>query len=111
PAPSPCTALFRSHLVGDVEHGHVHTVEHLRGQGLHDDVLTTHAQDLARAACRSHQTDLAPHVRTLGQDAPHDGADSTGRPDAGQGGKPVTHRPGPPYTPASSRSASSWNSL
>src|SRR5699024_9127027 len=76
-------------LVWHVEHGHVDAVEDLGGQGLHGDVLSAHAQDLAGAARGGDQADLTPHVRALGEDAAHDGADGAGRADDGKGGKTV----------------------
>src|SRR5690606_4858580 len=98
------------HLVGDVEHGHVDPVEDLRGNSLNLDLLAADREPLARRPGRRHQADLPPHVLTRGKNVQHDSAHRTGGPHNGESGKTVTHRPVPPYTTASTWSASNWNS-
>ncbi len=84
------------HLVGDVEHRHVHPVEDLRSQCLDLDLLTAHGEPLARGTGRRHQADLPPHVLAGGEDVQHDSAHGAGSPDDGESGKTVAHRPVPP---------------
>src|SRR6202035_3041398 len=101
---------LRGDLVGHVEHGHVHPVEHLRGQRQDLDLGAADPQVPARGPGRGDQPDLTPHVVAGGQQVEHDRADGAGRAHHGQRrlGRPgpAAHRPVPPYTTASTSLAS-----
>src|SRR5665811_473621 len=77
---------LRRDLVWHVEHRDVDTVKDLRSDLLDRDILTPNLEDLAGRTCRRDEAYLAPDVRALAQDAEHDGTDSAGRADDGQGG-------------------------
>jgi hypothetical protein len=90
---------LRGHLVGHVEHGQVHAVEHAGLQRDDLDILAAHPQPPAGRAGRGDQPDLAPDVGPGGQQVEHHGADGPGRADHGQGRPALVagaHRPLPP---------------
>src|SRR5674476_1349433 len=84
------------YVVRHVEHRDVDPVEGLRSDLLNHDILTADLQNFPGRARGGEQANFAPDVRTLTQDAEHDGADSASRTDDGQGGLAIAHRPVPP---------------
>jgi hypothetical protein len=71
---------LRGQLVGHVEHGHVHAVEHLGRQGQHGQFPAAHDVLAAGRTRRRDQPDLAPrHGFPAVDDVDHHGAHRAGR--------------------------------
>ena len=83
-------------VVRDVEHGDVHTLEDLRRQGHHLDLLATDRQQGAGRTRRGREPHLTPEVLPGAEHPQQHRADQSGSPHHGEGRLGARHLPVPP---------------